>query len=238
MQEMFAMQKRLVEWRKSRNMDQKEAATHLGIPYRTYQNYESSGSNYRAPNRDAMEAFARAGINLNWLMTGVGGMMFGESAEPHPPAPQHQAEEPIPSGYVAVPLYNGVRAAAGHGAVVEHEAPDDALMFKEDWIRFELGTRPEDLRLIRVSGDSMEPTLRSGDVILIDHSATRPDREGIYILRMDGMLLVKRVQAMPGGILNISSDNAAFAPWQLTRADLEGSDVCIVGRVVWAGRRF
>ena len=111
-------------------------------------------------------------------------------------------------------------------------------MFKEDWIRFELGTRPEDLRLIRVSGDSMEPTLRSGDVILIDHSATRPDREGIYILRMDGMLLVKRVQAMPGGILNISSDNAAFAPWQLTRADLEGSDVCIVGRVVWAGRRF
>ncbi len=219
---------RLKAARAALGLSQREIAAKSGVSARGYQGYEDGRS---VPGGDALTGLASLGINVNWLLTGDGEMLRAEGNEERGAPPPNE-------GYVAVPLYNGVRAAAGHGAVVEHEAPDDALMFKEDWIRFELGTRPEDLRLIRVSGDSMEPTLRSGDVILIDHSATRPDREGIYILRMDGMLLVKRVQAMPGGILNNSSDNAAYAPWQLTRADLEGSDVCIVGRVVWAGRRF
>lgn len=148
-----------------------------------------------------------------------------------------QEAPPAISGYVALPLYNDVRAAAGHGAVVGHEHADDALMFKEDWIRFELGARPQDLCLIRVSGDSMEPTLRAGDVILIDVRSCRPDREGIYIMRLDGMLLVKRLQALPGGKLKVSSDNAAFDSWTVSKTDV-GSDLVIVGRVVWSGRRL
>lgn len=111
-------------------------------------------------------------------------------------------------------------------------------MFKEDWIRFELGAKPADLCLIRVSGDSMEPTLRAGDVILVDTRARHPDREGIYILRMDGMLLVKRIQAMPGSQLQVSSDNAAFAPWTIKLAELAEADLAIIGRVVWSGRRL
>lgn len=149
----------------------------------------------------------------------------------------HRIEEPR-SGYVAIPLYNDVRAAAGAGAVASHERSDDALMFQEEWIRFELGARPQDLYLIRVSGDSMEPTLRSGDTILVDRRATRPDREGVYILRMNEMLLVKRLQALPGGIVKVASDNQAFAAFDVKLADIEGGDLTIIGRVVWAGRRL
>lgn len=147
-----------------------------------------------------------------------------------------QSAQPV-AGYVALPLYNDVRAAAGPGAVNGHELADDALMFKEDWIRYELGAKAQDLCLIRVSGDSMEPTLRAGDVILIDHRACRPDREGIYILRMGEMLLVKRLQAVPGGQIRVISDNAAFDSW-LFKTDDIGVDVDIIGRVVWSGRRL
>lgn len=147
-----------------------------------------------------------------------------------------QCFQPI-AGYVAVPLYNDVRAAAGHGALVEHENADDALMFKEDWLRFELGAKASDLCLIRVSGDSMEPTLRGGDVILVNQQITRPDREGIYILRMGEMLLVKRLQAVPGGNLRVISDNAAFDSWVISLADL-GVEIAIIGRVVWSGRKM
>lgn len=202
------------------------------MPARTYQDYERG---LRAPGADAIECFVRAGINANWLLTGEGEMRLSSYSAPVSEAPR--VEEPR-AGYVAVSLFNDVSAAAGHGAVVGSEAPDDALMFKEEWIRFELGARPSDLCLIRVSGDSMEPTLRAGDVILVDHSARNPDREGIYILRMDGMLLVKRIQAMPGGLINVSSDNAAFSPWQLKLADMDASQVAIIGRVVWSGRRL
>ena len=142
------------------------------------------------------------------------------------------------AGYVAVPLYNGVRAAAGAGAVANREMPDDALIFKEDWIRFELGARPNDLYLIRVAGDSMEPTLRAGDTILVDRRAIRPDREGIYILRMNDMLLVKRLQSLPGGIVKVASDNQAFAAFEVKLADIEDGELTIIGRVVWAGRRL
>lgn len=141
------------------------------------------------------------------------------------------------AGYIALPLYNDVRAAAGHGAVNGHEQADDALMFKEDWIRYELGAKAQDLCLIRVSGDSMEPTLRAGDVILIDHRACRPDREGIYIMRVGEMLLVKRLQALPGGKIRVTSDNPAFDPWTLGPEEF-GADVQVVGRVVWSGRRL
>lgn len=151
-------------------------------------------------------------------------------------APRH-VEQPL-AGYVAIPLYNGVRAAAGGGAIVEHETPDDALVFKEEWVRIELGARPQDLYLIRVAGDSMEPTLRSGDVILVDRRATRPDREGVYILRMNEMLLVKRLQALPGGVVRVISDNTAFSPFEIKAADVGGDELAIIGRVVWTGRRM
>lgn len=172
----------------------------------------------------AAEFCRRAKCSLMWLA-------YGAEEPSH-----HVAEER--AEYISVPLYNGVRAAAGGGAVIEHEAPDDALIFKEEWIRFELGARPQDLYLIRVSGDSMEPTLRSGDTILVDRRATRPDREGVYILRMNEMLLVKRLQALPGGIVKVTSDNQAFATFDVKLADIEGGDLSIVGRVVWAGRRL
>lgn len=149
----------------------------------------------------------------------------------------HKIEQP-PSDYVAIPLYNGVRAAAGAGSIVEHEQPDDMLMFKEDWVRVELGVSPKDLYLIHVTGDSMEPTLRAGDVILVNRMAVRPDREGVYILRMNGMLLVKRLQAMPGGRVRVISDNAAFSSFDVTTDDLGSDDITVIGRVVWVGRRM
>lgn len=160
-----------------------------------------------------------------------------------PPSPDqalmksNRVEQPI-ADYVAIPLYNGIHAAAGAGAIVEYERPDDMLMFKESWVRHELGARPQDLYLIRVSGDSMEPTLRAGDVILVNRKANRPDREGVYILRMNGMLVVKRLQALPGGMVRVISDNAAFSSFDVTKSELEADDIVVVGRVVWIGRRM
>jgi phage repressor protein C with HTH and peptisase S24 domain len=184
----------------------------------------------KTPGMDKLVTIANAGgVSVDWLATGRG---------PKSPRESRTSVGPEPSGYIAIPLYD-IRASAGHGAVNEpvSTAAADALMFKEDWIRFELGATPANLFLVRVSGDSMEPTLRAGDVILIDRSASRPDREGIYLMRMGEMLLVKRLQALPGGRIRVTSDNAAFEPWML-EADKQSEEVQIYGRVVWSGRRL
>ena len=208
---------------------------YVGSSHMTLRTFQRAETGANEAGMSLVEAFVRAGINANWLLTGNDPMLLKDLSAPV--AVPHRVEQPL-AGYVAIPLYNGVRAAAGGGAIVEHETPDDALVFKEEWVRIELGARPQDLYLIRVAGDSMEPTLRSGDVILVDRRATRPDREGVYILRMNEMLLVKRLQALPGGVVRVISDNAAFAPFDIKAAEFGGDELAIIGRVVWTGRRM
>ena len=226
---------------------QPEMAEQLGVHTNTLKNYESGA---RLPDIDFLVTFAhKTGEDFLTLLelriedgkadgAPEAKAFFNAIADALEDKPAGHLVEEERQGYVAVPLYNGVRAAAGSGSVVEHEAADDALIFNADWIRFVLGARPQDLYLISVAGDSMEPTLRSEDVILVDRRATRPDREGVYILRMGEMLLVKRLQALPGGRVRVTSDNPAFAPYEVTMPELQGDEIAIIGRVVWVGRRL
>ena len=106
--------------------------------------------------------------------------------------------------------------------------------FAPRWIR-RLGADPADLSLIVVDGDSMAPTLGDGDDIMVDHGAvSRSLRDGIYVLRMDDVLLVKRVAMGPSGKLSIRSDNPQYPDWE----DVSADNVNIIGRVVWTGRRL
>lgn len=193
------------------------------------------------PGADKLVQVARAGnANIEWLATGEGPMRRGYGK---PVAESFSVQEPAP-GYEYLPLYD-VQAAAGHGSLVEREDIADFLAFKSAWIRRELGADPKDLYLISVEGDSMEPTLRPGDVILVDRrQAWRIPKDGVYVLLMDGSLLVKRLQSMPGGIIKVTSDNPSYSPFQLEKRwvdgeqqnDADGSGV--IGRVVWAGHRM
>ncbi|AMO73475.1 peptidase S24 [Sphingorhabdus sp. M41] len=126
-----------------------------------------------------------------------------------------------------------VGASAGPGSLADDEYAE-SMGFAPKWLR-RLGTDPADLSLIVVDGDSMDPTLGNGDDIMVDHSAaTRPLRDGIYVLRMDDVLLVKRVAMGPSGKLSIRSDNPQYPDWD----DVSAESVNIIGRVVWTGRRL
>lgn len=126
-----------------------------------------------------------------------------------------------------------VGASAGPGSLADDEYAE-SMGFGPKWLR-RLGLDPADLSLIAVDGDSMVPTLGDGDDIMVDHSASsRPLRDGIYVLRMDDVLLVKRVAMGPSGKLSIRSDNPQYPDWD----DVSAESVNIIGRVVWTGRRL
>lgn len=142
--------------------------------------------------------------------------------------------EELPEGFVLVPRYD-VAAAAGSGAVIHSEQIVDSLAFRSSWIR-ELGLKADALALISTRGDSMEPTLHPGDLLLIDLSSGAVAEDAIYAIHNDGLLVVKRVQKMMDGSIIIKSDNPAYKEQTLEKGMLE--NVRIVGRVVWAGRRL
>lgn len=164
-----------------------------------------------------------------------------EGALGGPPAPS--SARIVPAGaaarrdadFVAVPRL-AVRASAGPGALATEEATRGRFAFDQGWLRGLTTGGPAALSLIRVEGDSMSPTLEDGDDILVDggDGADRL-RDGIYVLRMDDALLVKRLQLNPiDRCVTIASDNVAYPPLP----DCDPARIHIVGRVVWGGRRF
>ena len=136
-------------------------------------------------------------------------------------------------GMVEFPILD-VQASAGFGAVAASENAQTRFGFDEHWLRSLTSAKSASLSIVRVMGDSMEPTLNEGDEVLVDASdhASRL-RDGIYVLRADDTLVVKRVAIKPGGNqITIASDNPAYPTWH----DMERSEVHVVGRVIWFGR--
>jgi Peptidase S24-like len=127
-----------------------------------------------------------------------------------------------------------VGASAGAGALNSDEALAGKVGFDEKWLR-KMGLDPARLSLIRVNGDSMQPTLNDGDDIMVDTAAAeRPTKKGIHVLRVDGTLMVKRLRPEKDGKLSILSDNPTYVPI----TDVDAGEVAVIGRVVWVGRKL
>lgn len=208
-------------------------AEEMGVNKNTIGSYERGQSR---PDSDFLLRLVEMGINPNWLITGRGEMLISDIADPGHSELMNQVDEEH-GRYDALPLYE-IRASAGHGAEISSEKVVDSLAFKRDWIRNTLNAKPEDLALIYVKGESMEPTLKAGDVIMIDkRGAETVLNDGIYVLRLDGSLMVKRLQRLPDRKVRVGSDNPAYQSFEI-ELDKPPSDLAIIGRVVWSGRHM
>jgi phage repressor protein C with HTH and peptisase S24 domain len=139
-----------------------------------------------------------------------------------------------PSGLVSVARHP-VLVSAGPGAVVTEELGKPYFAFDERWLKALTASAPANLSIVRVEGDSMSPTLNAGDDILVDLAdGAERLRDGIYVLRIDDALVVKRVALNPvARRVTIQSDNPAYADWP----DCALDEINCIGRVIWSGRK-
>lgn len=121
-------------------------------------------------------------------------------------------------------------ASAGPGRLIGEERARLPGAFTPAMLR-QLGVRAGAASMIRVEGDSMEPTLAHGDEILVDGDRRAIEgRGGVFVLRLDGALIVKRLRPAVGGV-EVISDNPAYPVRVVPMGEME-----IVGRVAWLGR--
>lgn len=80
----------------------------------------------------------------------------------------------------------------------------------------------------------MEPTIRDGDIALVDTSIHDIIDNAIYVILVGNRLLIKRVHILMSGALRLISDNPIY-PHEDVAAN-EAELVKISGRVVWFGR--
>jgi phage repressor protein C with HTH and peptisase S24 domain len=173
------------------------------------------------PYKEVYESSRLTGYSMDWILTGKG--------EPKTDKIQVMPED---DGYCHISQYS-IEASAGQGALVEAETIDQHLAFKESWLR-KSGINPSNLIAIYARGDSMEPTIFSGDSLVIDKTMNTVTSDGgVYVINYDGELFVKRVQKQLDGLVAITSDNKNYQPMTIP---LEGlSKLKIIGRVVWSG---
>lgn len=143
--------------------------------------------------------------------------------------------------YAHIPLHDALLAAGGGACNVSEEVVD-SLAFKQDWLK-RLGIPASAARVARVHGDSMQPSLWHGDVILIDTNSSDPAirakdrkdqrRSPIYAIIDSGEARVKRVQRIATDAMLLLSDNPDYPPEVRQGKDL--LDLTIIGRVAWWG---
>ena len=139
---------------------------------------------------------------------------------------------PAPENSDLVPVHD-VEASAGHGSFIDGEAHTCNMAFDRGFLRRMTDAGANELSIIRVKGHSMEPTLLDDDHVLVDRTKVNLSFDGMFVIRFDDALHVKRIgrSARRGNVM-VTSDNASYTPLDMPKTDLE-----VIGRVLWVGRK-
>ncbi len=190
-----------------------EIAKKTGIPKSTLANYTSGRND---PKVSLLIKIAEA------CDTTVLEFMYGDNV----PTLENSGRS-----YISIPVMN-VEASAGHGAIVpEHEEVQDMMRLNESWLRTTFHANPNSVTILPIKGDSMEPTIRSGELALIEKlDPSDQPGDGIYVIRVEEAIAVKRLQFFPNKHIKVSSDNPLFSPYEVTPDNI--NDFAILGRVL------
>lgn len=134
-------------------------------------------------------------INGWWLLTGKGEMLLKDN----------NLVISNDNNY-NIDLLN-VRAGAGEGIYNYVIETIDTISLDKSFFRTPINTSK--VKGIQVDGDSMEPTLKDGDYVLIDENINF-GTNGIYAIQYGGQILIKRLQFKMDGTILILSDNDKY----------------------------
>lgn len=193
---------------------------------RSWKQLTRYGNDAAEPPFSVVKALVKAaGRSLDALFdpaTGSGGFLVSQSLGEH-------------SEYTLVPRFD-VSASAGHGIATLAEDVIERLAFRTEWLR-DMGLSPQFLALVTCRGDSQDPIIKDGALMLVD---TRPDqhiRSGcFYIIVLDGDVLVKLVNRRIDGTVELISHNPAYPKEVIDGQQLDR--LTIPGQVVWYGQKL
>lgn len=172
--------------------------------------------------KNILEIATVLNVDPHWLKTGEG--------DPDPSYRIVEVSEPQNPNTVRIDILD-VEASAGNGAYLS--PTEQGLLSQEfdlTFFRQQFGRADaKHLKLITVKGDSMAPTLESGDLLYVDISENYFAADGLYVFTFDGQTFVKRLQKV-GKEMLVISDNPTYKEWTFT----QGDDVFIHGRVVFS----
>lgn len=208
--------KRLRETRESLELTRKEVTDLVSIGTTTLQQWETGA---REASLEIIEELAKL------YKTTPQYIIFGDDNYTPKIDPSESCE------YIYIPFYD-IQASAGLGLFTDGAVePSKHLAFRHNWANAR-GLQADKLVALLTKGDSMQPTIKNGAVIIVDTTDNNPADGNLYVVRIADELYVKRIQKIPHGIRLISDNKAMYAPLDINYNDYTDDQLQICGRII------
>ena len=171
------------------------------------------------PDKWILQLYRKYGLNPNWVERGIGPTFINSS---------NAAE----AEFRQVPKVKA-RLCAGGGSFEVGSEIEGYYSFRKDWLSRK--GNADKMVLMDIFGNSMEPELKEGDVVLIDESQKDILAGSIYAVGIDDTIMVKRLEKRPKRLALLSENTKNETIY------MEGEDlnrVRLIGKVLWVGREF
>lgn len=207
---------RVAEWRKMAGLSQRALASGLGIS----QGFVSDVEKGRvAPSRNFLQLLlTKHRINPTWILEGQGPQVLEEA-----PAVDRSMLGTTWDNFTQLRYWR-----IGDDAPMEQVAE---VAFLSAWLRG-LTHSPGECYIYSVPDDSMAPTVPQGAAVMFDHSLRMPADNGLFVLRLDGGIALRRLRQL-GRQWLVECDNRDY----LDRTTLTAKDAAdrILGPAIWYG---
>jgi bacteriophage CI repressor helix-turn-helix domain len=172
-----------------------------------------------------------SGVNLEWLALGIGDM---DEAKPQTVKHDINLQASNDETFIEIEDCREVRLSAGGGAFNNGYEEITTTKVERAWLQSRR-LKAKDCAMFLVSGESMYPTLKDGEEIIVDRSKRELTEGKIFVLNHNGSMLVKKVQFTYGGV-ELISDNPSYRPLKLDTE--EANSLVVIGQVVRGYRDF
>lgn len=210
---MAEIKDRILQIRQRENLSRKAFAKKIGVKEGKVQAIETGAQRV---DHETLEAITDCfDVSANWLLKGA--------------IDENQNNNPVTS-FVQIPRYTVSATAGNNGSFVSEPMDITYYAFNLQWIK-RRGLNPKELQIVEVKGDSMEPKLWDGDLILIDRAQNEPRDGKSFVVRVWDEFVVKHVQIIGHSAISLVSANSTYPPREL-KLPLDERDFQIIGQVV------
>jgi len=186
----------------------KDVANALGI---SHINFATMKKRDKIPFSKLLDFCAAKSISINWLL--------------YNQAPESLVEST--NQFYTIKYFSDVNASAGGGGEIDVEDYQEIELPKVFSDLFASQQELDNIEALRVSGDSMEPTFSYHDVIFINKNNKNLRRRGVFVIKTEYGLFIKRISMRVDGKIDIISDNKEYATLTVKLNEIE-----ILGKVV------